>query len=59
MYQIIIIDPEGEKTLTEFEGERVTLGRESSCNIVLPQTKVSRRNAEIFRRDNQFFLRDL
>ncbi len=59
MYQVIIIDPEGKKTLTEFEGERVILGRESSCDIVLPQTKVSRRNTEIFRRDNQFFLRDL
>jgi pilus assembly protein CpaF len=59
MYQLIIIDPEGKKKLTEFESERVTIGREDSCDIVLPQTKVSRRNAEIWQRDDGFFIRDL
>ncbi len=59
MYQIIIVDPEGKKKLTEFESERVTIGREDSCDIVLPQAKVSRRNAEIWQSDDGFFIRDL
>ncbi|UCD84722.1 MAG: Flp pilus assembly complex ATPase component TadA [Deltaproteobacteria bacterium] len=59
MYQIIIVDPEGKKKSTEFESERITIGREDTCDIVLPQTKVSRRNAEILQRDDGFFIQDL
>ncbi len=50
----------GGRTLTwKLEAPLVTLGRSSTCDVHLPDASVSRRHAEIVRREDRLLVRDL
>lgn len=54
-----ISDP-GNQYQCNIVGSAIIVGRNSSCNIVIPQDKsVSGSHCEISMRDNQFYIRDL
>jgi hypothetical protein len=50
-------EPEGQRWV--IEQARVTIGRGSDCDVVLPERQVSRYHAEIERDDGGYLLRDL
>ena len=39
--------------------EEVVIGRDDTCDIVIPERAISRQHIRIYRNDNQFFLEDL
>ena len=49
----------GQPRTWRIDAALVTIGRSSTCEILVPDASVSRRHAEIVRRDDRFFLRDL
>jgi len=52
-----LITPDGVRHV--LETERVTIGRQSGCTVVIRDTNVSREHAQLRRRPNGWTLRDL
>jgi transcriptional regulator of acetoin/glycerol metabolism len=48
-----------EHRLTELQGQRLSIGRDEDCAIVLDRAGVSRRHAELYRQGPLYVLRDL
>ena len=50
--------PLAPKTLS-FPGDRISIGRHTGCDLVLPEKQVSRRHAELLLEGKTWYLRDL
>ena len=59
MPMLIVYEGELEGQRWIIDQDRVTIGRRSDCDIVLPERQVSRCHAQIERDDNGYLLRDL
>jgi hypothetical protein len=52
-------DEDGESGRVRVDGERFTIGRHSSCDLVIPNSKLSREHLVIERSGDRFFAADL
>ncbi len=59
MAELSVRTPNGGRERHPLARERTTIGRSRTSDIVLPDQWLSRRHAEIVRRDDQFFVADL
>jgi pSer/pThr/pTyr-binding forkhead associated (FHA) protein/CRP-like cAMP-binding protein/Fe-S-cluster-containing dehydrogenase component len=53
-----VIEPESVGTVFESRRERITIGRDSGCDVVLPDPTVSRRHAVVVRTPSGFVISD-
>jgi hypothetical protein len=51
-------DEDGNSDRVQVEGEKFTIGRHSSCDLVIPNSKLSREHVVIERLGNSFFVSD-
>jgi pSer/pThr/pTyr-binding forkhead associated (FHA) protein len=57
---VVIVTEEGRQSLSMvFDKDQIDIGRDNSCDIVLPASNVSSRHARMFMRDNKVIIRDL
>ena len=49
----------GEPQRYEFDEREVVVGRHPGCDVVLPDTTVSRRHARIFQKSGEYYIEDL
>lgn len=59
MFQIVVHDKEGRRTVRSFDQDRVTLGRADDNDVVLADASVSKAHAALERRADAFVIRDL
>lgn len=56
---LILMDGSERGRRWSLEKERYIIGREPGADIVIPDRRISRQHAEIVRREDKYFLRDL
>lgn len=59
MFQIVVHDRDGRRTVHAFDQERVTIGRGADNDVVLADASVSKAHAALERDGEQFVIRDL
>jgi pSer/pThr/pTyr-binding forkhead associated (FHA) protein len=57
--KLIIEDDEGRKSVVQFGGEEITIGRQDGNTVQLPDRNVSRRHARLLREDGILVIEDL
>jgi serine phosphatase RsbU (regulator of sigma subunit)/pSer/pThr/pTyr-binding forkhead associated (FHA) protein len=58
MPSLHILKGPNEGTVIPLEGDRIVMGRNPDCGIVIPVTSVSREHAQIVRHQGRFFIED-
>jgi RNA polymerase sigma-70 factor (ECF subfamily) len=53
-----VLEGPGAGTLIDLDADRVTLGRDQGCAVVIPVTSVSREHAQIVRVGGKYFIED-
>src|SRR5262245_66134720 len=59
MASLRVLKGPNQGTLISLDRDKITLGRNPDCDVVIPVTSVSREHAHIVRTQDQFFLVDL
>lgn len=59
MFQIVVHDKEGRRTVRAFDQPRVTIGRGEENDVVLADASVSKRHAVVERAEGAFTIQDL
>jgi ABC transport system ATP-binding/permease protein len=57
--KLIIEDDEGRKSVVQFGGDELTIGRQQGNTVQLPERNVSRRHARLLREDGILLIEDL
>jgi ABC transport system ATP-binding/permease protein len=57
--RLIIEDDEGRKSVVQFGGDEITIGRQQGNTVLLPERNVSRRHARLLREDGILVIEDL